>query len=57
MLKDWIQVLLEEPMKVNELLSGRLQLVGMPIIEQKALKDTFSRKNMQDDTLLVELWV
>ncbi|MNO32889.1 hypothetical protein D3C76_228940 [compost metagenome] len=57
MLKEWIQVLLEEPMKVNELLSGRLQLVGMPSIEQKALKDTFSRKNMQDDTLLVELWV
>jgi hypothetical protein len=57
MLKEWIQVLLEEPMKVNELLSGRLQLVGMPTIEQKALKDTFSRRNMQDDTLLVELWV
>ncbi|MFD5022656.1 MULTISPECIES: competence pheromone ComX [unclassified Paenibacillus] len=56
MLKEWIQVLLEEPMKVNELLSGKLQLAGMPAAEQLALKDTFLRKNSKSDEFITDAW-
>ena len=44
MLKEMIQMLMQQPEKINQLLSGKLRLTGVSTLEQRALFDVLNQR-------------
>ncbi|MNH92548.1 hypothetical protein D3C81_2202310 [compost metagenome] len=55
-LTEWVKVLVEQPNKVAQLLTGQLQIAGISAAEQRALKETFRRKDESSAPFKIDIW-
>ncbi|WP_156934305.1 competence pheromone ComX [Paenibacillus zanthoxyli] len=55
-LNEWVKELVEQPQKVGQLLTGQLQLAGISALEQRALTETFRRKEVQGEPFKIDIW-
>ena len=56
MLKEAIQSLLKDRNLMEQFMQGRLQLEGVPQMQQRAMRDVFSSQNGRDNVVRWAGW-
>lgn len=56
MLKEVIQSLLKDRNLMEQFMQGRLQLEGVPQMQQRAMRDVFSVQNARDNVVKHTPW-
>lgn len=56
MLKDAIQSLLKDRNMMEHFMQGRLQLEGVPHVQQQAMRDVLSQPNGKDNVMRWVSW-